>query len=231
MLPKISDYFKEANITIDENVVEGYNNENLNYNVVGLKDKEGNVSYYIYQDGKYTLYNEQSFNGKILRILDKDLPNGYQKTNFKYNDTDINAYQEVKMDIIKNTYALDNNDIEGNDFYLFYAINLDTGKEELYQFDAKEKTVQRYNTLILDMYKEQKDTYYLYLLCSILVLGVVIVTFSTAVITGSKKKKKLKNKRYEEIRKEVEEEIKNANTKTNQKKKTKKNLEKDLELD
>ena len=113
-LPKISDYFKEANITIDENVVEGYNNENLNYNVVGLKDKEGNVSYYIYQDGKYTLYNEQSFNGKILRILDKDLPNGYQKTNFKYNDTDINAYQEVKMDIIKNTYALDNNDIEGN---------------------------------------------------------------------------------------------------------------------
>ena len=36
-------------------------------------------------------------------------------------------------------------------------LSLETGKEELYQYDALEKTVQRYNTLILDMYKEQSD--------------------------------------------------------------------------
>ena len=71
---------------------------------------------------------------------------------------------------------------------------METGKEELYQYDSVEKTVQRYNTLILDMYKERSDKYYLYLLCSILALGVTIVTFSTIFICGSRKRKKLKIK-------------------------------------
>jgi len=194
-LGEISEYFTEKDITIGEDIVEGYYSEKLDYSVVGLKDKFGNIEFYIYQDGEYTLYNEQVFNGTVLRILDKDTPKGYKKTSFSYNDTEINSYQEVKLDIIKNTYALDNNDIHGNDFYLFYAVNMETGKEELYQYDAVEKTVQRYNTLILDMYKETSDTYYLYLLCSILVLGVVIITFSTIIICGKQKKKRLNKKK------------------------------------
>ena len=71
----------------------------------------------------------------MLRVIDKELEGGYKKTNFYYNNTKIDSYQEVKLDIIKNTYALDDNDITGNSFYLFYAINLETGKEELYQYD------------------------------------------------------------------------------------------------
>lgn len=205
-LGKISEYFIEKDITIGEDVVEGFYNEKLDYEIVGLKDKLGNIQFYLYKDGKYTLYNEQVFNGKVLRILDKELTGGYKKTNFSYNDIEIDSYQEVKLDIIKNTYALDNNEISGNDFYLFYAINMDTGKEELYQYDAKEKTVQRYNTLILDMYKENSDTYYLYLLCSILVLGVVIVTFSTIIICGNKKRKR-KNKKKISKKKRIDEEL------------------------
>ena len=189
-LPKISEYFTEKEIKIGDDIVDGYYNENLKYHLVGLKDKFGNIDYYIYEDGKYILYNEQVFNGMVLRILDKEVTGGYKKTNFSYNDSKINSYQEVKLDIIKNTYALDNNDIEGNNFYLFYAINMETGKEELYQYDSVEKTVQRYNSLILDMYKEQSDKYYLYLLCSILVLGVTIITFSTIIICGNKRRKK-----------------------------------------
>ena len=196
-LPKISDYFVEKQVTIDDNIVDGYYNENLDYTVVGLKDKFGKIKFYIYDDGKYTLYNEQVFNGMVLRVLDKEMPMGYKKTNFSYNEMKIDSYQEVKLDIIKNTYALDNNDINGNNFYLFYAVNMETGKEELYQYDAVDKTVQRYNTLILDMYKEQSNKYYLYLLCCILVLGVTIVTFSTIIICGKRRRKKkaLKNKK------------------------------------
>ena len=213
-LPEISDYFTEKEVTIGEDKVEGYYNENLKYTVVGLKDKFGNISYYIYDDGEYVLYNEQVFNGMVLRVLDKKMPSGYKKTSFSYNDTKIDSYQEVKLDIIKNTYALDNNDISGNNFYLFYAVNMETGKEELYQYDSVEKTVQRYNTLILDMYKEQSNKYYLYLLCSIFVLGVTIVTFSTIIICGNKRRKKLANKK------------KNSN-----KNRKKKNIDEELELD
>ena len=190
-LPTISEYFEEKEITLGEDKVEGYYNETLKYEVVGLKDNTGKIKYYIHDNGKYSLYNEQIFNGKVLRIIDKKLEGSYKKTSFSYNDTKIESYQEVKLDILKNTYALDNNEISGNNFYLFYAINLETGKEELYQYDSVEKTVQRYNTLVLKMYQEQKDTYYFYLLCSILVLGLTIVTFSLLLL---RKNKKLKRK-------------------------------------
>lgn len=222
-LPKISEYFTEKEITIDKEVVEGYYNEKLNYEVVGLKDSLGVIKYYIYKDGNYSIYNEQVFNGKVLRILDKEVNSNYKKTKFTYNDTAIDSYQEVKMDIIKNTYALTDNDISGNNFYLFYAVNMETGKEELYQYDAVEKTIQRYNTLILDMYKEQSDQYYLYLLCSILVLGVTIITFSTIIICGSKRKKKNNLKKIVETKKEEKN--------TTKKKSKKKNIEQELELD
>lgn len=202
-LPVISDYFIEKDITIGENVVEGYYNENLKYEVVGLKNSNGDIKYYIYNNGKYELYNEQVFNGTVLRIIDKKLDDGYKKTNFSYNDLKIECYQEVKLDIIKNTYALDNNEIGGNNFYLFYAINLDTGKEELYQYDSVEKTVQRYNTLVLDMYKEQSDKYYLYLLMCILVLGITMVTFATTIICMSKKRKRIKNKKKKVVLEEI----------------------------
>ena len=203
-LPEISEYFTEKEITIGENIIEGYYNEKLDYEIIGLKNSTGDIAYYIYKDGHYTLYNEQVFNGKTLRILDKEIAGGYKKTNFSYNNTNITSYQEVKLDILKNTYALDNNDISGNNFYLFYAINMDTGKEELYQYDSIEKTVQRYNTLILDMYKEQSNKYYLYLLCSILVLGITIITFSIAIIHSNKKRKKINKKKKKTIEKQLE---------------------------
>ena len=215
-LPEISDYFESKEVVIGEDKVDGYYNETLNYTLVGLKDKLGNIGYYIYKDGQYTLYNEQVFNGVVLRVLDKEIDKGYKKTYFSYDDTKITSYQEVKMDIIKNTYALDNSEIVGNNFYLFYAINMETGKEELYQYDSVEKTVQRYNTLILDMYKEQSDRYYLYLLCSILVLGITIVTFSMIIICGNKRRKKL----YKQLK------ISGKSTKKNSKK-----IERELELD
>ena len=206
-LPVISDYFEEKEIIILDNKIEGYYNDTLKYEVVGLKDSIGEIRYYIYKDGKYTLYNEQVFNGKVLRVIDKELEGGYKKTNFYYNNTKIDSYQEVKVDIIKNTYALDNNEITGNNFYLFYAINLETGKEELYQYDSVEKTIQRYNTLILDMYKEQSDKYYLYLLCSILVLGVVIVTFSTILISMNKRNRRKKIEFVSNKKDEVDEDL------------------------
>ena len=232
-LPEISEYFEEKEITIGEDIVEGYYNEKLKYEIVGIKNKKGNIIYSIYKDGKYTKYNEQVFNGKVLQIIDKEVTGGYKKTNFSHNDTDITGYQEVKLDIIKNTYALDNNDITGNKFYLFYAINIETGKEELYQYDAEEQTIQRYNTLVLDMYKEQSNKYYLYLLCSILTLGITIIIFSAITISNNKKRKKLKKKLKFTIQEQEDSSIKMKETPTKKKSnaKGKKQIEEDLDLD
>lgn len=187
-LPKISEYFEAKDLEIDNELVEGYHNEVLKYDAIGLKNGLGEINYYIYKDGKYTKYDEYTFNGTVLQVLDKEIA-GKKKTNFIYDSRKIASYQEVKLDYLKNTYALDNNDIGGNQFYLFYAINVETGKESLYQYDASEKTIQRYNTLVLDLYKERSDKYYIYLISSILLLGVVIVSFSIILISKNKHNK------------------------------------------
>ena len=72
-LPKISEYFEEKEIEIDDNRIEGYYNDTLKYQVVGLKDSKGNIDYYIYEKGKYTLYKEYSFNGTVIQVLDREL--------------------------------------------------------------------------------------------------------------------------------------------------------------
>ncbi len=191
-LPKISEYNIEKDITINDTIIEGYYNEKLKYDLVGLKDNDGNIRYYIYNNGNYTLYNEHTFNGTTLQVLDKNVP-GYKEVSFTYDNDKIISYQEVKLDLIKNTYALDNNDIIGNQFYLFYAKNVETGKEYLYQYDALEKTVQRYNLEVLDMYKNNNDTYYKYLLLSILVIGILIITIALILIFSPRKKKHKNN--------------------------------------
>ena len=191
-LPKISEYFEEKDMTINDEKIEGYYNDKLKYTLVGLKDSKGNTDYYIYNNDKYILYKEYTFNGTVLQILDKKIK-GYKKVYFMYDDDKINSYQEVKLDIIKNTYAKENNDIAGNQFYLFYAKNIETGKENLYQYDALEKTIQRYNIEVLDMYKENTNTYYMYLLISILIIIILFITIAILLMTRNKQDKTKKD--------------------------------------
>lgn len=191
-LPKISEYFEEKEVEINGEKIEGYYNDTLKYTLVGLKDTTGTTSYYIYKNGTYTKYQEHTFNGTTLQIIDKTVPNT-NKTTFTYDSDKITSYQEVKLDLLKNTYALDNNEIEGNQYYLFYAINVETGKESLYQYDATEKTIQRYNTQILDLYKERSDKYYLCVLASLLLLGLTLI-ISTMIVINKGKKKRPKTK-------------------------------------
>lgn len=191
-LPKISEYFTEKEIQIGEDKIPGFYNEKLGYSVVGLKDNNGNIRFYIYENGNYILYKEYTFGGTTIQVLDKEVTGSYKKTNFTYDSDKINSYQEVKPDIIKNTYALDTEDVIGNQFYLFYAKNVENGKESLYQYDAIEKTIQRYNIQLLDTYKNANNIYYLIILCLIVFIILIIIIFSIALNKTKKKGKKKK---------------------------------------
>ena len=202
-LPKISEYYKEKEIKIGEESVPGYTNELLGYDLVALKDSKGNINYYIYNNNKYTLYKEYTFNGQTLEIIDKSVSNG-KKVTFSYDGDRITAYQTVKLDILKNTYALDSDEITGNQFYLFYAKNIETGKESLYQYDAEEKTVQRFNAELLDMYKHNSDTYYIFLLIAAFINGLLLLIIG--IVSIKKSKKKPNKKRTKKVLEEDDEE-------------------------
>ncbi len=127
-------YTEKTSIINDEEVPSFYS-EFTKFTLIGLKDTDGNIGLYIYDDknNTYVLYNEFSFNKLSLYIKEPGkgihIPSGYEKTKITINDIEINAY---KLDS-KSKYSL------------IYGMNIETGEEHLYMYDSDENTIQRYN--------------------------------------------------------------------------------------
>lgn len=182
-----SAYYEKTTIKIDNEDVLAYTNKKNNITLIGLKDKKGQSSYYIYKDGKYTPYNEYDFGNITLYIIDNKnkIPKNYTKQTIKYKESNITAYHLSP----------------NSDYYIFYAMNVENGKESLYLYDNKEKTVQRYTEETAKIYKDQAKTYLDYLIVVGTVISVIIlVLFITKIITtivNRKKKTKTKYKKSE----------------------------------
>ena len=128
----------------------------------------------------YTKYNGIKIGNLYLSVLDmpKDkIPDGYVKKTFEYDGKKIDGYV-----------------LNNSDFYLIYAQNETTGKIGLYTYDRKEATIQRLNNDVVNGYKKKADNYFLYLLISIGVLAITIITFSIILIKKKDNRHKIKNK-------------------------------------
>ena len=143
-----------------------YYSEVTGYTLVGIKDQKGNINLYIYEDGKYTLYNEVSFNNNIViyEMDAKNIPQDYQKTNIDINDVNITAYQKDK----------------NSDYYLIYGMNVDNGNIGWYKYDKKESSIQRYdsaliNNLTIENKKYKTTIYLLSGICGFMLLSIMVL--------------------------------------------------------
>lgn len=187
VLEDIPENYEKSSVKINNEDVLCYKNEKSNTIVIGLKDDKGEAKFYSYDEksNKYTLYNGYKIGGLYLNIMDmpKDkVPDGYTKTNFKYDDNTITGYQYMDKNV---TYAVDDS-VKSSDFYLVYAVNELNGEMGIYMYDKLEGTIQRFNNSLILTYKEKADNYLLYFLLSLVVLATTIITF---VIILMKKKK------------------------------------------
>ena len=195
--------YQKTTVNIDGEDVLAYYNEITKFTIVGLKDSKGVANYYIYDDGEYTLYKEYTFNGITLYLTGKDVNiDNYDETTFNYNNDKLNAYKLSDNSLIKKTYALDVDELKN--YYLFYAINVNTGEEHLYQYDPIEGTVQRYDSSIinlLDVYKENADrNFILFIIASSLLVLIAIIKFIMIIINKNKNKMpKVKKNNVKEI--------------------------------
>lgn len=195
--------YQKTTVNIDGEDVLAYYNEITKFTIVGLKDSEGVANYYIYDDGEYTLYKEYTFNGITLYLTGKDVNiDNYDETTFNYNNDKLNAYKLSDNSLIKKTYALDVDELKN--YYLFYAINVNTGEENLYKYDPLEGTVQRYDPSIidlLDVYKENADrNFILFIIASALLVLIVIIKLIMIIINKNKDKSlKIKKNNVKEI--------------------------------
>lgn len=167
-----NDLFKETTIKIGESDVPAYYNEITKKTVVALKDMDGEISYFVYDNNKYTKFNELKLNSVDLMLLDaKDIPNGYTKDKVTINDIEYPAYR-----------------IDNSRFILIYGVNLANNNEGFYVYDNYESTLQRYDSSVIDTYQEKQNqlTYVIYILIASNVLLIVLLLVS--LFTKSKKK-------------------------------------------
>lgn len=169
--------YKETTVKINDTDVPAYQSEVTGYTLVALKDSEGKQDFYVYKNDTYTLYKEYKFNGIILypmEIKESELPKNYKETTITYNDEEIIAYKIKKS----SKYAL------------LYAMNIETGSTDLYMYDAKEDTVQIYNTEEIEILEEQA-TLFTKIAMGLGVLSTVLFGIIIAILVKNKKKNKI----------------------------------------
>ena len=131
-LKKLGELYTETTVKMNEEEIPAYHGEKTNFTIIGLKNAEGEIQNYIYDESNntYTLYEEYvSQKVSIFINYDKNpqIPTGYKKETIEIGERKIDAYKK-----------------EEKEFYLLYGMNTETGEYAWYSYDKKEGTLQRY---------------------------------------------------------------------------------------
>lgn len=124
--------FSTTTTMINGEEVPAFESGITGYTLVALKDETGNIEFFIYEDGEYTLYEERAFAGITLYMIkpdEADIPEGYELTNMSISGLETDAYKS-----------------EDSKYPLLYGVNVETGKTNWYSYDEEEMTLQRYDS-------------------------------------------------------------------------------------
>ena len=167
--------FEETTITINECEIPAFKSETLGLTLVGIKDGEGKVKLAIYNDGKYSLYEEMNSNNITIYLLELKELKGFDKTTVEINGTEVEAYKFNSK----------------SDFVIVYGKNVETGDESFYVYDTKEKTFQRYNDEQIKELEKQMKTYMYVTYAFGGTIILIFICFIISKIAKSKRKKRL----------------------------------------
>ena len=180
--------YEKTTIKIGEDDVLAYYNETTKYNLVILKDSEGNSNFYVYDNGKYLLYKEYNFSGVRLQLLNSKKPDNYVERELTINDEKIKAYQ-LDYNKKNTTYALEEDNI--NNYYLVYAMNVNTGRVSYYLIDKLENTAIRYSDELNSYFmvaNSDSTNYKNYFFIALGVFGLTILVIGIVLIVKNHKK-------------------------------------------
>ena len=184
-----NDLFKETKIKIGEYDVPAYYNEVTKKTVVALKDMDGKIGYFVYDNNKYTKFSELKLNSIDLMLLDTEkVPEGYTKDTVTINEIEYPAYR-----------------IDNSRFLLMYGVNLANNNEGFYVYDNYENTLQRYDSSVIDGYQDKMDrmTYIIYILSG--AIGALIILLFISLYSRSSKPKKVKEVKPKDDFKQIDE--------------------------
>ena len=175
---EIPEGYKAVKTKIDSKEVGALYSDITKYTLVGLKDENGNIRLYIYdeENNTYTLYNEIVFNKiSFLPLKTNETLEGYQTYNETINKVDLECYK------------LSSN----SDYCIIYGMNINTGEKGWYSYNKKEESIQKYNDELFNVNNEKiKNSKIL-----IYILSATTLIFGITTITLAIKKTKTKDKK------------------------------------
>ena len=191
-LPAASLY-TETTININGFEIPAYKNDNTNLVLVGLKDEEGNISLYIYNQDKneYQEYNEIGVNKiTIYPLTSNEEIKGYKKDTITINGVKVDGYYYTK----------------DSDYVIIYGINVETGDKGFYMYDKKMQSLIKYNDeYIIDLNKKIELYSYIIIGFSGVFILMIIIMIALA------KKKSGKQKKQKPIEKEIKKNVDEKN--------------------
>lgn len=208
VLPDVLDknLFKESTLKIDDNEVPMYVSEDLNLNLIGLKDSNGSIYLYQVVNNEITDRYEVLTSNKLSIIFTnpKEEIEGLTKTTITIDNKEYEVY---KLDSVKNV--------------LIYGKNSLDDVENWYQYNEKEKTLQSFDFDLINKlnsnekeYNDKLEQYKLVIigLCCLALLLLVIVLVEISSKSKLKKiikKNSIKNKtkEKEEVNEKLEEKV------------------------
>lgn len=173
------DYYEEKTIKIDDVDVVAYENSKTKVTLVILKNTDGKLSYYIYNEktGEYSKYRYITFGNITLQLLDAPSAlENYKKSSVTINEEKITYYK------LKKAYKVG----------LIYGTNIKTGNTGYYVYDKNEETLSKYYDEEVKLYKNklrEEKNLLMILMGVVAFIGIILIVLS---IKGNKKRKKLK---------------------------------------
>jgi len=165
--------FNATLVKIGEQEVPGFKSDVLDMTLVGLKGTDGTIGLFIYDEGSNTYSKYVELKGASLTLIPQKLtsvPKGFVKETIKINDSE--------HEVLKST-SVDN-------FYLVYAMNVETGKTGYYIYDSDEHGFVKYNSEAFESINDDIKEYKLYLIaCG----GVILIFLLITIILGNKNSK------------------------------------------
>ncbi len=217
--------FSETTVDIEGFSIPAFENTSAKLTLVGLKDTEGNIGLFIYNNDEYLPYNEMNLKTYLLIPVPFTSSLNLIKTTITINDQKVEAYK----------YSKDSH------FAIINAQNLEDGETNLYLYDTTNNSATLYDEEIMtEMTTTIKN--YSYIIIAFIIALIIMLIIIISLLHSSRKKQKKMNKfiekqeaKLEATRKlnDVVDEVKKItdkekdNNKVETKKENNKNKEKD----
>lgn len=178
--------FIDSETNIQGNEVHSFLNEITNTTVIGLKDEEGNISYFVKDGDNYYPYNE--IKAGNISILYLDAP----ETPYECTESELTIGESTYK-----SYIEDNN----SRFHLIYGINLQNGNKGFYSYDNYEDSLQRFNNEVLTKLEtKEAETKKIIIIISGIAgffFLVSMISLISNLVRGRKKHKTIKEEKVE----------------------------------